>query len=278
MNFSRHLSHTLATLKANASSLCRRAGRLALDIAIPPSCIACDDAIMEPGTLCPNCWRELRFITEPKCEILGTPFSYDLGPGIVSAQALASPPPFEKARAAVLYDDIARSLVARLKYEDRPDLAPVMARWMGLAATDLTRDKPVVVPVPLHHWRQFERRYNQSALLSRFLCRDLALEHQPQALERVRRTQQQVGLTRRERAENVRGAFRATSQGIMRITGRPVLLVDDVLTTGATLEAASRACLRAGAKSVCVLTFALVADPLGSAAEGTLSDMEVIDL
>ncbi|MEP4442914.1 MAG: ComF family protein [Hyphomicrobiales bacterium] len=258
--------------------MCLRAGRLALDLAIPPSCIACDDATMEPGTLCPICWRELRFITEPKCEILGTPFSYDLGPGIVCAQAIANPPPFQKARAAVLYDDIARSLVARLKYEDRPDLAPIMARWMGLAAADLTQDKPVVVPVPLHHWRQFERRYNQSALLSRFLCRDSLLEHQPLALERVRKTKQQVGLTRRERAENVRGAFRATSQGMMRITGRKVLLVDDVLTTGATLEAASRACLRAGALSVNVLTFALVADPLGSAAEGTLSDMEVIDL
>lgn len=256
----------------------QKAGRIALDIAIPPSCISCDEAVMEPGTLCPVCWQELRFITEPRCEVLGTPFAYDLGPGIISAQALANPPPFEKARAAVLYDDIARSLVARLKYEDRPDLAPILARWMALAATDLLQDNPVVVPVPLHHWRQFERRYNQSALLTRFLSHCLALEHQPLALERVRKTAQQVGLTRRERAENVRGAFRATSKGMMRMTGRPVLLVDDVLTTGATLEASSRACLRAGAKSVRVLTFALVADPLGSAAEGSLSDLEPIDL
>lgn len=256
----------------------QKAGRVALDLAIPPSCISCDEAVMEPETLCPICWQELRFISEPHCEILGTPFAYDLGPGIISAQALANPPPFEKARAAVLYDEIARSLVARLKYEDRPDLAPIMARWMGLAATDLLEGSPVVVPVPLHRWRQLKRRYNQAALLSRFICHYLTLEHQPLALERVRKTAQQVGLTRRERAENVRGAFRATPTGIMRITGRPVLLVDDVLTTGATMEAASRACLRAGAKSVRVLTFALVADPLGSTAEGTISDLDPIDI
>ncbi|MFK8035997.1 MAG: ComF family protein [Hyphomicrobiales bacterium] len=278
MNFTDQFFLILENLRSLTIKFGQKTGRVALDIAIPPSCISCDEAVMEPGTLCPSCWQKLRFITEPRCEILGTPFAFDLGPGIISAQALASPPPFEKARAAVLYDEIARSLVARLKYEDRPDLATVMARWMVLAATDLLEANPVVVPVPLHRWRQLNRRYNQSALLSRFICQNLQLEHQPLALERVRKTAQQVGLTRRERAENVRGAFRATSNGMMRMTGRPVLLIDDVLTTGATMEAASRACLRAGAESVRVLTFALVADPLGSAAEGILTDLDPIDI
>lgn len=274
----RHIGQKLHDFWVFGKKVGRTTGRFLLDILIPPTCMSCDGDVMEPGTLCPDCWQNLRFITEPYCAVLGTPFSFDLGTGIVSAQALASPPPFEKARAAVLYDEIARGLVARLKYEDRPDLAPVLAHWMANAADDLLLGNPVIVPVPLHRWRLLQRRYNQAALLGRLIARKFNLEFQPQALQRIRKTKQQVGLTRRERAENVRGAFRATSKGTMRMAGRPVILIDDVMTTGATLEAASKACLRAGASAVRVLTFALVADPLGSAAEGIVSDMEPIEL
>lgn len=252
-----------------------------LDLAIPPACMSCDERVLEPGALCPSCWQRLRFITKPNCAVLGTPFSFDLGPGIVSAQAIASPPPYEMARAAVLYDDIARKLVARLKYEDRPDLAPVLARWMVRAAkdaeADFLSDNPIVVPVPLHRWRLLRRRYNQAALLARDVSNQLQLAFEPMALDRIRKTDQQVGLTRSERANNVRGAFRATPSGAMNMSGRTVLLIDDVLTTGATLEAATRASLRAGASHVRVLTFALVSDPHGSEAEGLLSDTVPID-
>ncbi|MEH6725605.1 MAG: ComF family protein [Hyphomicrobiales bacterium] len=269
-------------LPIKLSRITRIAGRFALDLAIPPACLSCDDRVLETGALCPSCWQQLRFIAKPCCAVLGTPFAFDLGPGIVSAQAIASPPPYEMARAAVLYDEVARKLVARLKYEDRPELARVLGRWMARAARDAGGDfltgNPVIVPVPLHRWRLLRRRYNQAALLAREVSDRLALDFQPLALDRIRKTDQQVGLSRRERADNVRGAFRATNGGAMQMSGRPVLLIDDVLTTGATLEAATRACLRAGAAKVRVLTFALVSDPLGSEAEGLLSETGKIDL
>lgn len=281
---SKLINHPLTSKLAH---LARLSGRFALDLAIPPACLSCDEKVTDPGALCPSCWQTLRFITKPYCAVLGTPFAFDLGPGIVSAQAIASPPPFEMARAAVLYDEVARKLVARLKYEDRPDLAPVMGRWMARSALDasakhaevgILTGNPVVVPVPLHRWRLLRRRYNQAALLALEISDQLQLEFQPLALDRIRKTDRQVGLTRRERAENVRGAFRATASGAMQMSGRAVLLIDDVLTTGATMEAATRACLRAGASNVRVLTFALVSDPRGSEAEGFLSETTPIDL
>jgi len=186
------------------------------------------------------------------------------------------------ARAAVLYDEVARKLVARLKYEDRPDLASVLGRWMVRAAREadaaFLSGNPIIVPVPLHRWRLLRRPYNQAALLARDVSNRLQLDCQPLALERIRKTERQVGLTRNERANNVRGAFRATPTGAMQMSGRTILLIDDVLTTGATVEAATRACLRAGAVHVRVLTFALVSDPRGSEAEGLLSDTDPIDL
>ena len=270
------------SLPATLSRIARFTGRFALDLAIPPACLSCDERVLEPGALCPSCWNRLRFIAKPCCAVLGTPFSYDLGPGIVSAQAIASPPPYEMARAAVLYDDVARKLVARLKYEDRPDLASVLGRWMVRAAREADADflsgNPIIVPVPLHRWRLLRRRYNQAALLARDVSNRLQLDCQPLALDRIRKTERQVGLTRNERANNVRGAFRATPTGAMQMSGRTILLIDDVLTTGATVEAATRACLRAGAAHVRVLTFALVSDPRGSEAEGLLSDTDPIDL
>lgn len=253
-------------------------GRAILDLAIPPNCLGCDAPVTENGTLCAECWLQLRFITRPYCEVLGHPFAYDLGEGAVSAAALADPPPFEKARAAVLYDEVARRLVARLKYEDRPDLAEPMALWMARAADDLIKDNPIIMPVPLHRWRLLRRRYNQSALLSRILATHLQLDHQPLAMIRLRATQRQVGLSRRARQDNVRGAFRVTPVGAQRISKRPVILVDDVFTTGATMSAAARACLRAGASSVRVLTFASVTDALGAIPQGDMADLEPIDL
>lgn len=270
------------TLPSRLSAIVRLVGGIALDVAVPPGCLSCNERVLKAGGLCPSCWQQLRFIAKPYCTVLGTPFSFDLGPGIVSAQAIASPPPYEKARAAVLYDDVARKLVARLKYEDRPELALVLGRWMARAAredaTEFLSDNPVIIPVPLHRWRLLRRRYNQAALLAREVSNQLMLDFEPLALDRIRRTHQQVGLSRRARADNVRGAFRATAEGAMLMKGRCVILIDDVLTTGATLEAATRACLRGGATKVRVLTFALVSDPRGSEAEGLLSDTDAIEL
>jgi ComF family protein len=152
---------------------------------------------------------------------------------------------------------VARQLVQNLKYRDRTDLAPWMARWMARAGAELLRDADIVVPVPLHRRRFFMRRFNQSAELARHVAKLAALPFEPLTVERVKRTRQQVGLGAKERAANMRGAFRVPEARKIAVSGRRVLLVDDVFTTGATVSAATKALKKAGAREVDVLTFAL---------------------
>lgn len=228
------------------------------NILFPATCPGCGVMVSAPGTVCGTCWTDLRFIERPYCAVLGTPFAYDLGEGAVSAEAIADPPPFRRARAAVVHDGIPRQMVHSLKYRDRTDLAPWMARWMMRAAGDLVADCAVVVPVPLHPVRFWTRRFNQAAELARVISREAEKPFAPDALSRIKKTRQQVGLGSNERAANVRGAFRVPETQEIAVSGRVVLLVDDVYTTGATLKAATRALLRAKASAVDVVTFGRV--------------------
>jgi ComF family protein len=186
------------------------------------------------------------------------PFLHEMGEGILSADALASPPPFARARAAVSYSGVSRQLVHHLKFGDRTELAPWMARWMARVGAELLADADVIVPVPLHRRRFFMRRFNQSAELARALSRLSGKPFEPDALARVKATRTQVGLGAREREDNVRGAFRVPERREYRIHARRVLLVDDVYTTGTTVAAATKALKKAGARDVDVLTFARV--------------------
>ena len=235
--------------------------RLALDFALPPLCPSCREPLNERMGLCASCWSKLSLIEPPYCARLGIPFAYDPGPGLLSMEAIAHPPAYDRARAAVRYDDIARKLVQGFKYSDRLDLAPMMGRWMARAGRELLRDADVLVPVPLHWRRQWTRRFNQSAALAGAVS---ALSHVPVthgALKRVRATQQQVGMSKTERADNVQGAFRVPGEHRADIAGRRVVLIDDALTSGATIDACSRALLRAGVAHVDVLVFARVVAP-----------------
>lgn len=238
----------------------RAAGRFALDLALPPLCPACRDPVSDPGALCPGCWSKLSFITRPYCERLGIPFVYDPGPGILSMQAIADPPAYRRARAAVRYDEVARDLVHAFKYGDRLDLAPALGRWMAQAGRDLFDGADALVPVPLHWRRLWARRFNQSAMLAEAVARHCGIAIAHGALKRVKATSQQVGLSRAERARNVQGAFRVPVAMQAAVRGRRILLVDDVLTSGATTDACARALLRAGAADVDVLVFARVVD------------------
>jgi ComF family protein len=247
-----------APAAARIASAAAALGRRLVDIALPPQCLACHAPVAEMGTLCPSCWSRLKLIERPYCERLGIPFAYDLGPGALSAEAIADPPPFDRARAVAVYDDVARRLVHGLKYRDRLELARWMAGWMARAGGELITAADVVVPVPLHRRRLWWRRYNQSALLAETLAAKAGKPVTNLALVRIRATAQQVGLSADERDRNVRGAFRVTAEGKRILAGRRVLLVDDVFTTGATVRACTRAVLRAGATAVDVLTFARV--------------------
>jgi ComF family protein len=235
--------------------------RLALDVALPPLCPSCREPVGDGAGLCAPCWSKLSLIERPFCEKLGIPFTYDPGPGVYSMQAIANPPAYARARAAVRYDEVARTLVHALKYGDRLDLAPTMARWMARAGADLLPDADLIVPVPLHWRRLWARRFNQSAALSGFISGQAGPPVNITALKRAKATPQQVGLSRTARAANVQGAFRIDAPGKAEIKRKHILLVDDVLTSGATVDACARALLRAGARQVDVLVFARVVDP-----------------
>lgn len=241
-----------------AASWLNNAGRWWGRILFPPTCLGCRLLVSEPGTLCASCWKRLRFLEQPWCEVLGTPFSYDLGAGMVSADALANPPPFARARSAVAYNGTARQMAQMMKFGDRIELAPWMARWMQRAGRELLDDADFIVPVPLHRGRFFQRRFNQSAELARALCKLSGKTFMPDAVLRVRATRQQVGLGAKERAANVRGAFRVPDKMKEKINDRNLLLIDDVYTTGMTVSAVTKTLMRAGAARVDVLTFARV--------------------
>jgi ComF family protein len=247
-----------APLGHGLAALARRAGSALLDQLYPPLCLNCEAPVATADALCPDCFGRLRPITKPFCPVLGTPFEVDLGPDARSAEAIADPPPFSRARSAVLYNSVARKLVARLKYGDRPELARCCARLMAAAGRELWEGDPVLVPVPLHRLRQFERRYNQSAELARALGKLTGLRVDPLLVSRPRRTRQQVGLSADARQRNVAGAFAVRSEAAARLNGRRVVLVDDVMTTGATMKAVTRTLNRAGIDAVDVISFARV--------------------
>lgn len=228
------------------------------DFALPPLCPSCHGLLGDGMGLCAECWSKLSFIEPPFCARLGIPFAYDPGPGLLSMEAIAAPPAYDRARAAVRYDDIARVLVHAFKYGDRLDLAPVMGRWMARAGRELIVGADALVPVPLHWRRLWARRFNQSAALAMEISRLTGIGVLHSGLKRVRATAQQVGLSKPERAENVQGAFGVSADGKADIAGRRLLLIDDVLTSGATVDTCARALLRAGAAHVDVLVFARV--------------------
>ncbi len=236
----------------------RRLGGMLLDLAYPPVCLNCDAPTATPDTLCPKCFAALRPITAPLCPRLGLPFAVSLGPEALSAEALADPPPFGRARAAVIYGEVARTVVSRLKYGDRPELARFCAGLMAGAGHELWAGEPLLVPVPLHPARQRERRYNQSAELARALGRSTGLQVDTDLVRRTRKTRQQVGLSGDGRQRNVAGAFAVHPDILVRARGRRVVLVDDVYTTGATVKAVTRTLLKAGVEAVDVVTFARV--------------------
>lgn len=241
----------------------RRAAEAVAEVIYPPVCLGCGEMVGAHGGVCSRCWGNLRQFEKPWCDVMGTPFAHELSDGAVCAEAIANPPPFAHARSAVHYDDLARGLVHRLKYMDRTDLAPVMADWMTRAGQEVIEKSEYLISVPLHRRRFLARRYNQSAELARALSVRTSLPYLSGALVRKRATRSQVGLGINARADNVRGAFIVPEAEKARLMGRSLLLVDDVYTTGATVKSATTALLRAGAESVCVLTFARVAPEQG---------------
>ncbi|WP_377278051.1 ComF family protein [Rhizobium sp. R86522] len=222
----------------------------------PPACAHCHARVASHHALCAQCWGDMRLIDKPYCPVLGLPFAHDPGEGMVSPQAIAHPPVFDRLRSVALHEGVARHLVHDLKYRDRVDLAPMMAGWMLRAASVEIVACDAIVCVPLHRMRIFRRMFNQSAELARHVARQSGKPFFAEVLVRRKRTQQQVGLTANQRSLNVRGAFGVPAGLEDLVFGKRLVLVDDVYTTGATVSAATTALKKAGAQDVTVLTFA----------------------
>ena len=243
-------------------SLIGRAGRRfaadVLDLVLPVTCSVCERPVSGAGGLCEACWAGLEMISQPVCDAYGTPFVFDEGDGAVSARAIANPPIWSRARGAVVFNDCSQKLVHALKYRDRHEVVRTMARMMVHAGRDMISEADVIVPVPLHRWRLWSRRYNQAALLASGVGALAGVNTQTDLVNRLRNTRSQVGLGEGQRSRNVKGAFSVPETRVPDILGQRVLLVDDVLTSGATANECARALKGAGAVHVDVLVFALV--------------------
>ena len=246
----------------SASAVLRKLGGVVADVVLPPLCLACRASVQGHGGVCAACWREIDFIESPRCDRLGIPLPYPSGETIVSAAALADPPQYGRARAVARYDGTLRKLVHGLKYRDQHEGVELFARWMVHAGDDLLYDADMLVPVPLARMRLWTRRFNQSALLAKAISQFSGIPESPLLLERTRRTASQVGLSTEQRKRNVAGAFNVPDAHCPAIDGRKLVLIDDVITTGATANACARALLGAGAIRVDVLALGRVVDPL----------------
>ena len=232
----------------------------ALHLIYPPQCLSCDALVTTDFGLCGPCWRETPFITGLVCDQCGTPLpGQDTGQPEHCDDCLTIARPWSQGRAALLYKDNARHMVLALKHGDRLDLARPAAGWLMRAARPLLLPDMLVAPIPLHWLRLLKRRYNQSALLSAALARMAGLEHCPDLLIRRRSTPSQEGRNRDARFANLADALALHPRRAARVEGRHVLLIDDVMTSGATLAAAAEACVAGGAKGVSVLVLARVA-------------------
>jgi ComF family protein len=233
----------------------------ALDVLLPPLCLSCQSRLLEHDALCAECWRRVDFIRPPLCDRLGLPMPYDTGGTMISAAAAADPPPYDRARAVARYDGVMRDLIHDFKFRDTHDARRLFGRWLVQAAPDLIRAADCIVPVPLAWFRLLTRRFNQAQLLAAEVSNVSGKPIDMRALVRQRATAHQIGLTRSQRQRNVAGAFSVRPGAEAAISGKSILLIDDVITTGATVGAAARVLKKAGAARVDVLALALVTDP-----------------
>lgn len=226
----------------------------------PPLCLSCS-AETDTAGLCAKCWRDTQFITGHACHCCGTPMLGEPD-GVPCDGCLRHPQAWSKGRAVAVYDGGARRIAMGLKHGDRLDMGPTLANWMVNAGREVLQDADIIAPVPLHWTRLLRRRYNQAVELSRHIASGCDLPHVPDLLTRTKRTSMQKDMTRDERFENQREALKVTDRFINHVKGKRIVIVDDVMTTGATLSACTEACISSGAANVNVLVFARVARPL----------------
>lgn len=258
-------THNNSVSRATATTALRiflgQLARTVVDGALPPRCFSCGVLVESHGALCRNCWGKLTLLGPPCCQRCGFPFPYEAPGQTICPACIARSPIYDRARAVFVYDDDSRALILRFKHADATHSAPFFGRWLARAGAELLADADLIVPVPLHRWRLLRRRYNQSALLAHALARQADKALLVDGLRRRRATPSQGRLSQLARRRNVQGAFAVRREAATRVSGRRILLIDDVLTTGATVEECAKALYRAGAEAVDVLTLARVVRP-----------------
>ena len=235
----------------------RQAKHRLVNLLMPPRCLSCGLHVDRAETVCTDCWNDLSFISGAVCISCGTPMPESASAEAQCLGCLETPPPYAKARAALYYDAHVMKLISRFKYHDQLHLAPLLVRWMEAAGGEMIAKADMIAPVPLHWTRLLSRKYNQAAILAQGLARSAGRLYMPQLLKRGKRTKPQAALTKQQRKRNVQGAFTLHPRwGKDTVSGKIILLIDDVMTTGATISACARALKKAGAKKVWVLTLA----------------------
>jgi ComF family protein len=235
----------------------RRIGGRALDLVLPPRCLGCGVEILAADGMCPDCWNGLRLLAPPWCRCCGYPLPHASADAPLCAQCAAKPPAYDRGRAALRYDGNSSRLILGFKRGGRLDGVGLFARWMAQAGEELLAEADLIVPVPLHRWRLVRRGFNQSAVLAQRIAGIAGRPWSPSILRRHKATASQQGLSASERERNITAsAFRVGNPAA--VAGARVVLVDDVLTTGATLGACATILRRAGAERVDVLTLARV--------------------
>jgi ComF family protein len=237
-----------------------------LDEILPHRCLGCAVMIDAEASLCADCWRQLTLIGSPFCRLCGYPLPQVVAAAPLCGACAADPPVYDRARAALRYDDGSRRLILRFKHADRTDIARTFGRLMVTAGRDLLDDCDLIAPVPLHRWRLLQRGYNQSAMLAQVLHRATGVPLVPDLLQRTVSTRSQQGLSGHQRQRNITSsAFRLHPWQRSKVAGKRILLIDDVLTTGATVAACTRVLRQGGAEAIDILALAKVVRDTGSA-------------
>ena len=230
----------------------------ALDLVLPPRCVVSGEEVDRQGMLAPDVWGQLKFIAAPQCVKCGLPFDYDVEEETVCGGCIENDPVYTSARSALVYDDGSRNLVLRFKHADQTHSVLAFVPWLKKAGAEFLNKADYFVPVPLHRWRLLKRRYNQAAIMAWALSKDMGVPCLVDGLQRLRATKSQGYMKAKERKANVKKAFAINPKHESKLEGKTVVLIDDVLTTGATVNECVKALKRQDVKDVHVLTLARV--------------------